>query len=323
MHNHFLDLRHSAPSGHQKPMNVIRKIYREHELLKYINTKLHQSLWKSHQPFIKYPESLGTGRPGWHIVQGIKEISQIWGLQLLIREGCTETDSITHPDTVDPGKTNAFGPIMTQARPELPAPPRPQQQTHFNFHSPAPSTSPLLSRRKYQRVEIHFGFSFPRSRSSLSFWASIEQVKRIHFAAWSLRQVMVDGEAELRQLTWVLHLILASETASVNSRRDQVISSREDKLPLGPVQERITLHVLCIHCTVYTHTRTISEASYNASGNQTECTHKARGWGLKGFVTWQRWSRVSSTSCFCITWPLLLLTAFKLPLNALNLLASI
>lgn len=46
-------------------------------------------------------------------------MSQILGLQLFIRAGYTETDSITISDTLDPGKTNSSGLIMTEARPEL------------------------------------------------------------------------------------------------------------------------------------------------------------------------------------------------------------
>lgn len=85
---------------------------------------------------------------------------------------------------------------------------------------------------------------------------------------------MVDREAELRQLTWVLHLILAAETASVNSRRDQVISSCEDKPPLGPVQERITLYIVCIHTAPYTYTNTHIH---------TDSTREERenAWGIK------------------------------------------
>lgn len=58
--------------------------------------------------------------------------------------------------------------------------------------------------------------------------------KIIHFGARSCRQSAVDGEAALRQLTWALHLILAGENASVNRRRDQVISFCEDERLASP-----------------------------------------------------------------------------------------
>lgn len=58
--------------------------------------------------------------------------------------------------------------------------------------------------------------------------------KIIHFGARSCRQSAVDGEAALRQLTWALHLILAGENASVNRRRDQVISFCEDERLTSP-----------------------------------------------------------------------------------------
>lgn len=45
---------------------------------------------------------------------------------------------------------------------------------------------------------------------------------------------MVDREAALRQLRWALHLVLADESVSVNSRWDQVISSSEDERLASP-----------------------------------------------------------------------------------------
>lgn len=70
---------------------------------------------------------------------------------------------------------------------------------------------------------------------------------------------MVDREAALRQLTWALPLILAGKTASVNSRRDRVISSCEDErlasLGFCP-KEDYPLYILCIHTTPYTYTNT-------------------------------------------------------------------
>lgn len=115
------------------PSNIITWVSGVHLLLKCTNIKLHPSPWKSHQSFIKYLESLGMGRPGWHIVLGIKEISQILGLQLLIRAGCTETDSITISDTLDLGKTNGSGTNNDLNSMPLPTP----QRTRPNFHSPS------------------------------------------------------------------------------------------------------------------------------------------------------------------------------------------
>lgn len=70
---------------------------------------------------------------------------------------------------------------------------------------------------------------------------------------------MVDREAALRQLTWALHLILAGETASVNSRRDWVISSCEDERLASPgpcPREDYPFYILCIHTEPYTYTNT-------------------------------------------------------------------
>lgn len=72
-------------------------------------------------------------------------------------------------------------------------------------------------------------------------------------------QAMVDREAALRQLTWALRLILAGETASVNSGRDQVISSCVDECLAshGPCpREDYPLYILRIDIAPYTHTNT-------------------------------------------------------------------
>lgn len=68
---------------------------------------------------------------------------------------------------------------------------------------------------------------------------------------------MVDRKAALRQLTWALHLILARETASVNSRRNQVISSSEDERLASPgpcPREDYPLYILHTHSASYTYT---------------------------------------------------------------------
>lgn len=70
--------------------------------------------------------------------------------------------------------------------------------------------------------------------------------------AYSCCQAIVDREAALRQLTWALHLILVSETASANSRRDQVISFCKD--------ERLASLGACptedVHTAFFTYTNT-------------------------------------------------------------------
>lgn len=72
---------------------------------------------------------------------------------------------------------------------------------------------------------------------------------------------MVDREAALRQLTWALHLILAGETASVNSRRDQVISSCEDECLASPgpgPREDYPLYISRTDTACHTYTNKIA-----------------------------------------------------------------
>lgn len=70
---------------------------------------------------------------------------------------------------------------------------------------------------------------------------------------------MVDREAALRQLTWALPLILAGKTASVNSRRDRMISFCEDERLASPglsPKEDYSSYIQRIHTAPYTYTNT-------------------------------------------------------------------
>lgn len=181
--------------------------------MKYINI-IHSCLWKSHQSFIKYLESLDTGQPAWHIILGIGEISQTQGLQFLIREGCTETDSITISDTLDLSKTNRSGLIMTQATPELHA------VQLFIWNQPPcsfalPYVCSALLAFKLNTIKADSCSAFLGSRTPSCLWHSLKNLKE--FLLWPSAegccQAMVDREATLRQLTWALHLILAGKSA--------------------------------------------------------------------------------------------------------------
>lgn len=103
-------------------------------------------------------------------------------------------------------------------------------------------------------------------------------------------QALVDREAALRQLTWALHLILAEETASVNSRRDRVISSCEDEHaspPLVLVQERITLHTYCAYTLNLTHRKT---CAFKPSQMHNLCKKTYRGKSLAPATAWLKCS---------------------------------
>lgn len=116
--------------------------------------------------------------------------------------------------------------------------------------------------------------------------------KRIHFGARSCRQSAVDGEAALRQLTWALHLILAGENASVNRRRDQVISFCEDERLASPgshpredypslkPSERANQRA---HCIFYTGENTHIERAKRSrqTGGKSESVHTWKGRRLR------------------------------------------
>lgn len=146
-----------------------------HKFPERTDIKTLTSLWKSHQSVIKYLESLGTGWPGWHIVLGKEEISQILGLQRLIRAGCTATDSITVSDTLDPGKTNGSGPLMTKDRPELPALSTTLQLTYLSLHLPSHTCLLPSLVSEYQGLGIDFYFS----GTPFGLWYSLNERKEL------------------------------------------------------------------------------------------------------------------------------------------------